>query len=79
MQQVFTDSGFRLTTTRDAETITVRFPIEPESNYRISRNAHLARIKDRSRVPDDAERATSTETEVASDAEAQFTSLGTNR
>jgi GNAT superfamily N-acetyltransferase len=76
MQQVFTNSGFRLTTTRDAETITVRFPIEPESSYRTSRKAHLARMQERSRVPAEIEHAMRTETEVASSAEAHIASLG---
>jgi len=52
MQQVFTDSGFRLTTTRDAEVVTIRFPIEPESNYRTSRKAHMARMQNRLHGPD---------------------------
>ncbi len=76
MQQVFTDSGFRLTTTRDAETITVRFPIEPESIYRTSRNAHLARIKDRPRITEDSERATSAEPEGISGTKAQLVTFG---
>jgi GNAT superfamily N-acetyltransferase len=50
MQQMFADSGFRLTTTRDDEVVTVRFPIEPESNYRTSRKAHFARMQGRLQV-----------------------------
>jgi RimJ/RimL family protein N-acetyltransferase len=77
MQQVFTDSGFRVTTTRDAETITVRFPIQPESNYR-SRKAHLARMQDRPSAAEAIDSAWSKESEDASEAEARLASLGTN-
>jgi GNAT superfamily N-acetyltransferase len=79
MQQVFTDSGFRLTTTRDAETVVVRFPIEPESSYRISRKAHLARMQDRPSAPLDADRARRRENEDLPDAEVRLASLGTNQ
>jgi GNAT superfamily N-acetyltransferase len=79
MQQVFTDSGFRISTSRDAETMTIRFPIEPDSSYRTSRKAHLARMRARLRAPDDVKGAMSTETEFTPSAEAQLASFGAKR
>jgi RimJ/RimL family protein N-acetyltransferase len=79
MQQVFADSGFRVTTSRDAETVIVRFPIAPESNYRTSRKAHLARMQERLQGPKLVENANSNEAEVASGAEANLAPSGSER
>jgi GNAT superfamily N-acetyltransferase len=51
MLEVFKESGFSLTTTREGETVILRFPIEPDSKYRSSRKAHLARMRDRAPAP----------------------------
>jgi GNAT superfamily N-acetyltransferase len=77
MLQMLANSGFMLSTTRDAETITVRFPIEPESNYRTLRKTHLVRMQNGLHPPK-VDHLLTTETEDMSSAEDPFVSLGTN-
>jgi GNAT superfamily N-acetyltransferase len=72
MMKVFTDSGFSLTTTREGGTVILRFPIEPESNYRSLRKAHLARMQGRVSEPSRSRGVTDAVAPVAPDPNDSF-------
>ncbi len=52
MLGVFAASGFKVSTTRNGDTVDVRFPIEPDDTYRASLRTRRARTQDRARHVD---------------------------
>jgi GNAT superfamily N-acetyltransferase len=67
MLKLFADSGFTLTSTREGETITLRFSIESDDTDRASRKARHNRTRARLLVADESQDVVRTEPEGVSE------------